>query len=181
MARVAIPTKDTAPVKSQPILDSLEKGLGKLPNFFALISQSPDTLKAVTDMHATLGKSIGPQTRERIHIAVAEVNGCEYCVSAHTYIGGKLAGLSPEDLALNRQGRSTDPKADTVVAFVQKVAKSRGHIEDADIEALRDAGFSDAQIIDIVAELAFSFVTNLFNNTFATDIDFPVISVKKPV
>lgn len=179
MARIAIPTKDTAPLKSKAILENYEKGLGMIPNFFALIAQSPDTLKAIADMHGTLGKSLGPQTRERIHIAIAEVNGCDYCVSAHTYLGGKLSGLSKEDMDLNREGRSTDPKADAAVQFARKVGLSRGKITAADLDAVRAAGYSDAQVIDIVAELAFSFVTNLFNNTFDTDIDFPVIHTRK--
>jgi uncharacterized peroxidase-related enzyme len=180
MARIAIPTKETAPGKSRPILENYEKVLGVIPNFFALISQSPDALKAISDMHATLGKSLGPQTRERIHIATAEVNGCDHCVSAHSYLGGKLSGLTKEDMDLNREGHSTDPKADAAVQFAHKVAKSRGHVDAADLEAVRAAGYSDAHIIDIVAELGFSFVTNLFNNTFKTDIDaaFPVIHVK---
>jgi uncharacterized peroxidase-related enzyme len=180
MARVAIPTKEQAPAKAQPILANYEKVLGTIPNFFALISQSPDALKAIADMHGTLGKSLGHGTRERIHIAIAEANGCDYCVSAHTYLGGKLSGLTQEDMELNRDGHSTDPKADAAVQFAHRVAKTRGHIDAADFEAVRAAGFSDAEIIDIVAELAFSFVTNLFNNTFKTEIDsvFPVIHTK---
>jgi uncharacterized peroxidase-related enzyme len=181
MSRISIPTKDAAPAKSQPILESYEKALGVIPNFFALISKSPDALKAISDMHATLGKSLGPNTRERIHIAIAEVNGCSYCVSAHTYLGGKLSGLTTEDMALNREGHSTDPKADAAVQFAQKVAKARGHITAEDFEAVRTAGYTDAQVIDIVAELAFSFVTNLFNNTFKTDVDasFPRLEINK--
>jgi AhpD family alkylhydroperoxidase len=113
----------------------------------------------------------------------AEVNGCSYCLTAHTYLAGKLNGLTKEDMELNREGHSTDPKADAAVQFASKVAKSRGHIEDADIEAVRAAGYTDAQIVDIVAETAFSFITNLFNNTFETDLDpgFPVLRTKKPV
>lgn len=180
MARISIPTIAEAPAKSQPILQNYEKVLGVVPNFFALISQSPDALKAIADMHATIGKSLGHQTRERIHIMTAEVNGCSYCLTAHTYLAGKLNGLTPEDMELNRDGHSTDPKADVALQFAQKVAKSRGHIENADVEAVRAAGFSDAQIVDIVAETAFSFITNLFNNTFETDLDasFPALRVK---
>ena len=177
MARISIPTKENAPAQSKPILERYEKNLGLVPNFFTLLSRSPDTLKAVADMHATLGKSLGHKTRERIHIATAEVNGCDYCLSTHTYVGGKFSGLTNEDMDLNREGHSTDPKADAAVQFAHNVAKSRGHIAAADLAAVRAAGFTDEQIIDIVAELAFSFVTNLFNNTFKTDIDstFPVI------
>jgi uncharacterized peroxidase-related enzyme len=181
MARITIPTLEQAPAKSQPILENYVKVLGVVPNFFALISQSPDALKAIAEMHATLGKSIGHQTRERIHVMTAEVNGCDYCLSAHTYLAGKLNGLTAEDMELNRTGHSTDPKADAALQFAYKVAKGRGHIADADFEAVRAAGFSDAQIIDLVAETAFSFITNLFNNTFKTDIDasFPVLHTKK--
>jgi len=181
MARLPIPTKDQAPAKSQPILANYEKVLGVVPNFFALISQSPDVLKAIADMHAALGKSLGHKTRERLHVMTAEVNGCNYCLSAHTYLGGKLSGLTKEDMDLNREGHSTDPQADAALQFAYKVAKSRGHIADADFATIRSAGYTDAQIIDIVAETAFSFITNLFNNTFATDIDatFPALQTKQ--
>lgn len=181
MARLSIPTIEEAPAKSQPILQNYVKALGLVPNFFALISQSPDALGAIAAMHASLGKTLGHQTRERIHVMTAEVNGCNYCLSAHTYLGGKLQGLTAEDMELNRTGHSTDPKADAALQFAYKVAKSRGHIEDADVQAVRAAGFSDAQVIDIVAETAFSFITNIFNNTFKTDIDaeFPALQTKK--
>lgn len=181
MARIAIATKETAPAKAQPILENYEKVLGVVPNFFAMISQSPDALKAIADMHGTLGKSLGHKTRERIHVMTAEVNGCSYCLSAHSYLGGKLNGLTAEDLELNREGHSTDPQADAALQFAYKVARSRGHIEDADFEAVRAAGFTDAQIVDIVAETAFSFITNLFNNTFKTETDatFPALHVRK--
>src|ERR1700761_7429458 len=181
MARLAIPSKKAAPAKAQPILANYEKVLGVIPNFFALISQSPDALKAIADMHAALGKSLGHKTRERIHVMTAEVNGCDYCLTAHTFLCGKLQGLTAEDMELNRDGHSTDPQADAALQFAYKVAKNRGHIEDADIEAVRAAGYTDAQIVDLVAETAFSFITNLFNNTFATDIDstFPALRTRK--
>lgn len=181
MARLPILTKDEAPAKSQPILQNYEKVLGVIPNFFALISRSPDALKAIAEMHAALGKSLGHKTRERIHVMTAEVNGCNYCLSAHTYLGGKLQGLSAEDMELNRTGHSTDPQADAALQFAYKVAQNRGHIDDADVEAVRAAGFTDEQIVDIVAETAFSFITNIFNNTFKTDIDatFPPLKTRK--
>jgi uncharacterized peroxidase-related enzyme len=181
MARLNIPTTAEAPAKSQPILENYTKMLGLVPNFFALVSQSPDALKAIADMHAALGKSLGHKTRERIHIMTAEVNGCNYCLSAHTYLGGNLQGLSAEDMELNREGRSTDAKADAALRFAYKIARERGHIDDADVEAVRAAGYSDAQIIDIVAETAFSFITNIINNSFATDVDsaFPSLRTKR--
>jgi uncharacterized peroxidase-related enzyme len=178
MARITIPTKETAPSQSKPILDRYEKNLGITPNFFRLISRSPDVLNAEANMHAVLGKSLGHDTRERIHIMTAEVNGCDYCLSVHTFVGDKFNHLSQEDMARNREGHSTDPKADAAVQFAYQVARSRGHVTDADFEAVRAAGFTDEQIIDIVAETAFSFTTNLFNNTFQTDIDAIVPPLK---
>jgi len=171
MARIAIPTKETTPAATKPILERYERNLGVTPNFFSLIARSPDVLSAEANMHAILGKSLGHDTRERIHIMTAEVNGCNYCLSVHTYVGGKFNKMSKEDMEMNRDGHSTDPKADAAVQFAYQVAKNRGHVTDADFAAVRAAGFSDEQIIDIVAETAFSFTTNLFNNTFQTDID----------
>jgi len=171
MARIAIPTREEFTEKTKPTLDRYEKNLGIVPNFFALISRSPDVLGAEANMHAVLGKSLGHNTRERIHIMTAEVNGCDYCLSVHSYVGDKFNKLSKEDMQLNREGHSTDPKADAALQFAFQVAKNRGHVTDADFAAVRAAGFSDEEIIDIVAETAFSFTTNLFNNTFRTDVD----------
>ena len=173
-----VPTKETAPAATKPILERYERNLGVTPNFFSLIARSPDVLSAEANMHAILGKSLGHDTRERIHIMTAEVNGCNYCLSVHTYVGGKFNRMSQEDMELNREGHSTDPKADAAVQFAYQVAKNRGHVTDADFAAVRAAGFSDEQIIDIVAETAFSFTTNLFNNTFQTDIDSIVTPLK---
>jgi uncharacterized peroxidase-related enzyme len=175
--RIQLPTNENVPAASQPILDGYKKNLGVVPNFFTLISRSPDTLKAVSNMHAILGKSLGHKTRERIHIMTAEVNGCNYCLTAHTYVGGKFTGLAADDMELARTGHSTDPQADVALTFAYKVAKQRGHIQNEDIELVRAAGYTDEQIIDLVAETAFSFVTNLFNNTFKTQLDplFPAL------
>jgi uncharacterized peroxidase-related enzyme len=178
MARISIPTKENFTEKTKPTLDRYEKNLGIVPNFFALISRSPDVLGAEANMHAVLGKSLGHDTRERIHIMTAEVNGCDYCLSVHSYVGDKFNKLSKEDMELNREGHSTDPKANAALQFAFQVAKTRGHVTDADFAAVRAAGYTDEQIIDIVAETAFSFTTNLFNNTFKTDLDSIVPQLK---
>jgi uncharacterized peroxidase-related enzyme len=178
MARIAIPTTEAAPIQTKPILDRYEKNLGVVPNFFRLIARSPDVLSAEANMHAILGKSLGHDTRERIHIMTAEVNGCNYCLSVHSYVGDKFNHLSKEDMELNRDGHSTDAKADAAVQFAYRVATTRGHVTDADFEAVRSAGFTDEQLIDIVAETAFSFTTNLFNSTFQTDMDAGIPPLK---
>jgi uncharacterized peroxidase-related enzyme len=176
-SRIALTTAENAPEKSKPVLAELEGQLGLVPNLFKLLAISPASLDAVRDLQKTLGRTLNAKTRDRIHIMTAEVNGCDYCLSAHTYLGDKLSKLTAEDMEQARYGHSTDPKADVALQFAYKVAQQRGHVDADDIDAVRAAGYTDAQIVDIVTSTAFSFMTNLFNNMNLTDIDaeFPVI------
>jgi alkylhydroperoxidase family enzyme len=96
-------------------------------------------------------------------------------VPAHSYLGLNLAKLSPEEVALNRKGESGDAKANAAVHFAAKVVRKRGHVSEADIEAVRDAGYSDGQIVEILAVTAENIFTNLLNMVAETDIDFPVV------
>ena len=176
MSRLAIPTLDSAPEASKPTLNAVNKQLGVVPNLFRLIGSSPAALTAFTSFQGAVSKSLDVRTRERIALAVAQVNGCDYCLSAHSYLGLNLAKISPEEIALNRRGRSSDAKANAAVAFAYKVAQERGHVADADIEAVRNAEFSDAQIVEIVALVAENSFTNFLNEVAKTDIDFPVVT-----
>jgi AhpD family alkylhydroperoxidase len=171
VARIAIPNKETAPARAEAILDRYARNLGVTPNFSSLIARSPDVLNAEANIHAGPGNILGHDTRERIHIMAAEVNGCDSCLSVDTYVAGKFNHRSKEETELNREGHSTDPRADTAVQFAYLVAKNRGRLRDADLEAVRAVEFRDEEMIDIVAETAFSFTTNLFHNTFQTAID----------
>lgn len=175
MARLPIPTRDTAPAASQPLLDAVHAKLGVIPNMFRLIAHSPAGLEGVLGLNGALGKTLDVRTRERIALAVAAVNGCDYCMSAHTYLGLNLAKLDEAELAANRRGRSNDAKADAAVAFARKVAETRGKVGAADVSAVKLAGYTDAQVVEIVLVVAENFLTNLINNVGETDIDFPVV------
>jgi uncharacterized peroxidase-related enzyme len=175
MSRIAIRTRETAPAASQPILDAVQKQLGVVPNLFRLASISPAALTGMTSLSGALGRALDVKTRARIAIATAQVNGCDYCLSAHTYLGLNLAKISAEEIALNRKGASGDPKADAAVRFATKVAQTRGKVSDADLAEVKLAGFNEAQVIEIIAVVAENFLTNLFNNVAETDIDFPVV------
>jgi len=175
MPRFTIPTRDTAPAASRPILDAVDKQFGVVPNLFRLVAQSPAALAGLTSLSGALAKALDVKTRARIAIATAQANGCDYCLSAHNYLGINLAKISPEEIALNRKGGSSDAKADAAVRFATKVATTHGKVSEADLSAVRHAGFSDAQIIEIVAVVAENFLTNLINNVAETDIDFPVV------
>jgi uncharacterized peroxidase-related enzyme len=175
MSRISIPTKDDAPEATRPILDGIQKALGFVPNVFRLVANSPAALTAFTGLQGGLSKTLDVKTRERIALAVAEVNGCDYCLSAHTYLGLNLAKMSPEEIALNRKGASADAKANAAVRFAAKIAEARGHVDNDDITAVRSAGFSDAQIVEIVALVAENTFTNYLNEVAKTDIDFPSV------
>jgi uncharacterized peroxidase-related enzyme len=177
MSRLSIPTRETAPAPSQPMLDAVGKSLGVVPNVFRLVGQSPAALEGLLGLNGALNKALDVRTRERIAIAVAQVNGCDYCLSAHTYLGLNVAKLDNAEVALNRRGHSTDPKADAAVAFAAKVAAERGRVSDADLAAVKLAGWSEAQIIEIVGVVAANVYTNFVNNVAQTDIDFPVVRV----
>ncbi len=176
MSRIDIPaTIDAAPEASRPLLEQVAKQLGSAPNLFRLAAQSPAALEGYLGLFGALGKGRLPAaTRERIALAIAEYNGCGYCLSAHTYLGANLARLSPEEMAANRRGRSTDAKADAAVVFAVKVAKNRGHVADADLGDVRAAGYDTAQIIEIVQHVALNVWTNYLNEVAQTEIDFPV-------
>lgn len=181
MSRLPIPaTIDAAPAASQPLLEAVKKQLGVVPNLFRLVSASPAALEGYLGLSGALAKGALPaQTRERIALAVAEINGCDYCLSAHSYLGKNLAKLDDAEIAANRAGASNDPKADAAVRFAAKVARERGHVGEDDLRAVKLAGYSDAQVIEMVLHVALNTWTNYINEVAKTDIDFPVVSTRQ--
>lgn len=175
MSRLATAARDDVPEASKAILAAVHKQLGIVPNMFRLIAASPAALQGYTANSGTLSKTFDIKTRERIALAVAQVNGCDYCLSAHSYLSLNLAKITPEEMALNRKGESGDAKADAAVRLATKVVRERGHVSDGDIKAVRNAGFTDGQIVEIIAVTAESIFTNLLNVVAQTDIDFPVV------
>ncbi|MEO7688905.1 MAG: carboxymuconolactone decarboxylase family protein [Sphingomonas sp.] len=175
MSRLTIPARQDAPAKSQPLLDAVEKQLGVVPNLFRLVGNSPAALEGYLGLNGALGRTLDAKTRERIALAIAQANGCDYCLSAHSYLGLNLAKIDETEIALNRAGHSGDAKADAAVVFARKVLDARGKVSDADIAEVRLAGFTEAQVIEITATVALNVLTNYINNVAETDIDFPVI------
>lgn len=180
MSRIPTPaTLEASPSAAQPLLQAVKKLLGVVPNLFRLVATSPAALEGYLGMSGALGKGDLPAaTRERIALAVAEINGCDYCLSAHTYLGKNVAKLDDAELAANRAGGSHDVRADAAVRFAAKVAEHRGHVSDADLKAVKAAGYSDAQIIEIVEHVALNTWTNYINEVAKTDIDFPIVNAR---
>ncbi|MDJ0919501.1 MAG: carboxymuconolactone decarboxylase family protein [Henriciella sp.] len=181
MSRINTPaTINDAPEGSQNLLKGVEKMLGSAPNMFRLIGNSPATLEGYLGLNGALGKGkISAATRERIALAIANYNGCDYCNSAHTYLGQNLAKLSTAEIEANRAGRSTDAKADAAVRFAVKIAETRGRVSDQDFAEVRLAGYSDAELVEIVGHVALNVLTNYINEVFHTEIDFPVFEAAR--
>ena len=175
-SRIATPTAEQTPAASLPILDAVGKQLGVVPNLFKVEALSTAALEAHVALNAAANRTLDARTRERIALTVAQVNGCDYCLSAHTYLAANVARLDAAEIAAARLGHASDVKANAAVAFARKVAELRGHVADADIAAVRNAGFSDGQVIEIITNVALNTLTNLVNNVALTDIDFPVVA-----
>lgn len=176
MTRIATPaTIFDAPAAAQPLLEAVKKQLGIVPNLFRVVSNSPAALEGYLGLSAALGKGTLPAaTRERVALAVAEINGCAYCLSAHTYLGKNLAKLDEAEILANRNGHSNDAKADAAVHFAAQVTKARGHVSDDDLRSVKLAGYDDAQVVEIVLHVALNTWTNYINSVAQTVIDFPV-------
>ncbi len=179
MSRLPIPASiEDAPTAAHGLLETVKKQLGVVPNLFRLVSNSPAALEGYLGMSAALARGkLPPATRERIALAVAQINGCSYCLSAHTYLGKNLAKLDDAEILANRHGGSNDPKAAAAVRFAARVAEARGHVSDEDLRAVKLAGYDDAQVVEIVQHVALNTWTNYINEVARTAIDFPVVTV----
>ncbi|MFM9975551.1 MAG: carboxymuconolactone decarboxylase family protein [Beijerinckiaceae bacterium] len=174
------PTIESAPAAAQPLLEAVKKQLGSVPNIFRVIANSPVALEGFLGLNGALAKgALDAKTRERIALAVAEINGCGYCLSAHTYLGKHLAKLDDAEITTNRNGTSNDPKAAAAVRFAAEIVRQRGHVSDTEVAAVKLAGFNDAQIIEIVLHVALNTLTNYVNEVAKTVIDFPVVEPRK--
>lgn len=177
MSRIPTPaTIDDAPEASRPLLKAVEQQFGGVPNMFRVMSNSPEALKGFLGLHGALGEGkLDVATRERLALAIAEINGCEYCLAAHTVIGENMAKLTRQETIQNRQGTSGDAKADAALRLGVAIAQSRGKVDTAAIEAARTAGFGDAEIVEIVVQVATNTLTNYVNSVLDTDLDFPAV------
>lgn len=136
-------------------------------------------LKAFLGLHEIAGSgTLDPQTRERIALVVAEGNACEYCVSAHTAMGRK-AGLSGAEIQVNRSGTSQDARAAVAVVFAKALNTNLGDVTQSEFDAVRAAGYSDGEIVEIITHVGMNTLTNLLGKAAQVDIDFPKVELHK--
>ncbi len=165
----------TATGEAKELLDAVQAALGVTPNMTRTMARNPAVLKGWMELNGALGKTLTRALNEQIALAVAEDNGCGYCLSAHTAIGGMI-GVTESELARSREGRSSDPKVAAALQFAQTVNAKRGNVSDDDIAQVRAAGYDDADIAAIVAHVALNVFTNYFNLVAETVIDFPEVA-----
>jgi len=179
MSRIPAVDPATAQGKAKDLLDAVNKALGVTPNMFRVAAQSPAALEGLVSLNGAVQRGkLGPKVREQIALAIAESNGCDYCLSAHTYLG-KHAGLEDIDIAQAREGRAGDPKTDAVVRFAKSLVQSHGRIGEAELDHLRQLGLGEGEIVEIIAATVLNVFTNYLNIAAGTDIDFPVVRAQK--
>lgn len=156
-----------------PLYAAVKQALGIVPNLMQVTGNSPAALSGYLGLNAALaGGRLPAQLRERIALAVAQDNGCDYCLAAHTLLGGK-AGLDPAEIQRARRGGASDPAAAAAVALAIAVNRTHGRIDDQTLAAARRAGLDDAAIVETVANVALNILTNAINNVARTTVDFP--------
>lgn len=178
MSRIAVVTPATATAEQQALLDAIQAKLGMVPNFLKVFANSPAALRAFLGLHSIAGEgSLDAPTRERIALALAQQNTCEYCLAAHTAIGRK-AGLTGQEIQANRAGGSEDARAAVAVQFARALVEHKGDVTTAEIQSMRDVGYTDAAIVEVITHVGMNLLTNILGKASRVEIDFPRVSLQ---
>jgi len=163
---------------TRPTLDAIRGAFGVVPNMFRAVANSPAALNSMWGAFGALGGgTLGAKLGEQIAVAVADRNACNYCLAAHTALGRK-AGASASEMTEAQAGRSADPRTAAALSFALKVVENRASIAASDVDALRNAGFNDEQIVEIIAHVALNLFTNYINVALDVPVDFPGVKLR---
>lgn len=175
MSRIPLTDSSSAPAASKPLLAQIHDAFGVTPNMFRAVANSPAALQSMWGSFGALGSGAIPaKLGEQIAVAVADRNACEYCLAAHTALGRK-AGASAEDMAAAQLGDSGDPKTAAALRFALQLVEARGKVNRRDVETVRAAGFSDGEVVEIIAHVALNLFTNYVNIALGVPVDFPSV------
>jgi uncharacterized peroxidase-related enzyme len=173
MARIQPVDMASAHSNVKATLGQIQGALGNVPAMFRTLGQSPAALAAMWGFFGAMGQSSLPaKLREQIALAVGETNGCSYCVNAHAAIG-KHAGLTDGDVNAARRWQAGTSRDAAALAFASSLLEKKGHVSDADMAAVKAAGFDDAQVLELVAVVVQNVFTNWVNHVAGTESDFP--------
>jgi len=169
---------ETATGSHKQSFDQIHAAFGVIPNMFKTIGNSPAALEAMWNFFGALSKGkIDKKLSELIAVRVADLNRCEYCLAAHTYLG-KSAGLSETELKSAQAGESANSRTQAALFFASQIVNNKAHLAAADFSDIRKAGFSDIEISEILAHVALNIFTNYTNVAFGVDIDFPKVALR---
>ncbi|MCF7837759.1 MAG: carboxymuconolactone decarboxylase family protein [Candidatus Marinimicrobia bacterium] len=155
------------------LYEAIEQEMGKVPNIFKGMAVGPVLLKAYLQLDELIAAgTLSGAEQDIVRLVVSQFNGCNYCLAAHTKTAA-AQGLSGEEILAARRGRPQDEKQAALVAFVRRILDTKGFVEAADIEAFRDAGYTDAQVCEVITIIGQKMMSNYFNHVNATELDFP--------
>lgn len=158
------------------LLTRLRKDIGMVPNMAKAMANSPALLKGWIDLSAALdGGVLSRADRERISLATAEYNRCTYCLSAHTFLGKNVGKLSSDEIERARHADSADPHSAALLTLLDTIARGRGTVDETALKTARAAGVTDAEIAEVIGNLALNILTNYFNIVADTDNDNPAV------
>ena len=179
MSRINLVTPEQANPEQTELYAAITSQLGMVPNFLKVFANSPAALKAFLGLHSIANEGeLTSKTKERIALGLAEQNACEYCVSAHTAIG-KGVGLTEDEMAENRAGGSQDAQAAIAVKFARSLAEHNGEVTTAELLEIRNVGYSDAEIVEIITHVGMNIMTNILGKASRVAIDFPKVALQK--
>ena len=182
MTRLKALSNAEATGKTKELFTAIQGKLGVVPNMMRTMGNSPALLESYLNLNSTLAHGqLGAKTGELLALAIAETNNCDYCLSAHTYIGEKLVHIDAATLANARNAVSADPKTEAALKFANVLLAKKGLVNDSDVDAVKAAGLTDGEIGEVVGHVALNILTNYFNNTANTEIDFPVVQAHKVI
>lgn len=172
MTTINVPTRDDVSPANQAIFDKLKSSLGTVPNLYATLAHSEHALGNYLAFQ-NAKSSITGKAREIVNLVVSQVNGCEYCLAAHTMIG-KMNGFTDEQILEIRAGKASfDAKFDALARLVKNIAVNRGHADQALVEAFFAAGWTKANLVDAIVVIGDKTVTNYLHATTRVPVDFP--------
>jgi uncharacterized peroxidase-related enzyme len=179
MSRINVVTDENASEEQTELFGAIKSQLGMVPNFLKVFANSPAALRAFLGLHTISDDgSLDPQTKERIALALAEKNACQYCVSAHTAIGRKV-GLNGAEIEASRSGTSQEAKAAVAIKFARSLSEHHGAVTTAELLEVRNAGYSESDIVEIITHVGMNVLTNILAKASRVEIDFPIIELKQ--
>jgi uncharacterized peroxidase-related enzyme len=164
---------NSATGKIKQMFDAIQARFGMVPNLFRVLGNAPAALEAYFNFSTALaGGTLDTKVQEQIGLTVADCNLCGYCLSAHVFIGSKI-GLTPEEIADAIRARSADPRTDAILKLARSIIIQRGEISDSDLQHVRDAALTDAEIVEVVANVILNIFMNYLDHVARTAVDFP--------